>query len=57
MESPSAVMSSRVRAKPTLPRFAGRRRNMPSKSTIPAFAQALTIEEALPIQEALRIKA
>ena len=36
-ESPSAVMSSRERAKPALPRFAGRRRNMPSKSTIPAL--------------------
>ena len=34
-ESPSAVMSSRERANPGAPRFAGRRRNMPSKSTIP----------------------
>ena len=36
MVSPSAVMSSRVRANPGRLRFAGRRRNMPSKSTIPA---------------------
>jgi hypothetical protein len=36
MLSPSAVMSSRERAKP-LPRFAGRRRNIPSKSIIPAL--------------------
>ncbi len=34
-ESPRAVMSSRERANPGAPRFAGRRRNMPSKSTIP----------------------
>ena len=34
--SPSAVMSSRARANPGGLRFAGRRRNMPSKSTIPA---------------------
>ena len=36
MLSPSAVMSSRERAKP-LPRFTGRRRNIPSKSIIPAL--------------------
>jgi hypothetical protein len=36
MVSPSAVMSSRERANPAGVRFAGRRRNMPSKSTIPA---------------------
>jgi hypothetical protein len=35
-EPPSAVMSSRVRANPTLPRFGERRRKMPSKSTIRA---------------------
>ena len=35
MRSPSAVMSSRERANPGGLRFAGRRRNMPSKSTIP----------------------
>jgi hypothetical protein len=36
------VMSSRERAKPVLPRFAGRRRNMPSKSTIPALPTPLS---------------
>jgi hypothetical protein len=36
MLSPSAVISARVRANPGGLRFAGRRRNMPSKSTIPA---------------------
>ena len=36
MLSPSAVMSSRERANPAGLRLAGRRRNMPSKSTIPA---------------------
>jgi hypothetical protein len=30
------VMSARARANPGALRFAGRRRNMPSKSTIPA---------------------
>ena len=37
-ESPSAVMSSRERANPGATRFAGRRRNMPSKSTIAALS-------------------
>jgi hypothetical protein len=37
MASPSAVMSSRARANPGGLRFAGRRRNMLSKSTIPRF--------------------
>jgi hypothetical protein len=36
IESPSVVISARVRANPGGLRFAGRRRNMPSKSTIPA---------------------
>src|SRR6185437_2268279 len=43
-EPPSAVMSSRERANPGVVRLAGRRRNMPSKSTIaalPAFHGAL----------------
>ena len=36
-------MSGRVRANPGGLRFAGRRRNMPNKSTIPRFAQPLTV--------------
>ena len=43
MVSPSAVMSARVRANPGGLRFAGRRRNMPSKSTIPASLKPFTV--------------
>jgi hypothetical protein len=43
MASSSEVMSGRVRANPGGLRFAGRRRNMPNKSTIPRFAQPLTV--------------
>jgi hypothetical protein len=43
MASPSAVISARVRANPGALRFAGRRRNMPSKSTIPASLKPFTV--------------
>jgi len=43
--SPSDVMSLRERAKPALPRLAGRRRNMPSRSTIPASLKPLNRDD------------
>jgi hypothetical protein len=43
MVSPSAVISARERANPGGLRFAGRRRNMLSKSTIPALLKPFTV--------------